>query len=72
MSCEHQTTISFLMQKLVFLTISFLMQLFKIYRAIGIYVCFEVPCFFEVHIPVVEYFVSNFLFCAQNNVTTAT
>ena len=28
----------------------------KIYRAISIYVCFEVPCYFEVHIPVLPYF----------------
>ena len=33
-------------------SVFYLMQRFKIYRAIGIYVCFEVPCFFEVHIPV--------------------
>ena len=32
----------------------YLIQLFKIYRAIGVYVCFEVPCFFEVHILVMN------------------
>ena len=30
---------------------------FKIYRAISIYVCFEVPCYFEVHIPVFGAFI---------------
>ena len=29
-----------------------LVQLFKNYRAISINVCFEVPCFSEVHLPV--------------------
>ena len=31
----------------------YLLQLFKIYRAISIYVCFEVPRYFKVHIPVI-------------------
>ena len=32
----------------------YLMQLVKSHRAISIRVCFDVSCFFEVHIPVIE------------------